>query len=365
MNIELLNTLFYDLREDDLSFAYTGSFSDSLTVKIIDLARYNIDSQGMNTGLKNKVSFIMGECYQNIVRHSVDTSTIKQFDEKSNYFFLRTIGSSFFITSANPVENDSINEIKSKLDRVNNLSPDELKELQAQILMKGELNEKGGAGIGIILMARKTGEKLLYKFEKINDKTSLFYLFVRLHVADTKAVWENDELLKRMILLHDNLAIHGVLIMHKGDFSKNTFLPVIKMIEGNLEKNFEKNFFSSNLYHLSVEILQNISRHGYKKDGVTEGVFTLGKVNDKYIIGAANLIEKSEASTLASQMNELSKLSVEQLNQLYKKRLQMVIDEVNLSIGLGLIDIYKYSQKVEFSITPHNESALFSLIVTI
>jgi len=231
--------------------------------------------------------------------------------------------------------------------------------------MKGELNEKGGAGIGIILMARKTGEKLLYKFEKINEKTSLFYLFVRLQVAETKVEWKNDDLLKRMISLHDNLAKQGVLIMHKGDFSKDTFLPVIKMIEGNLEKNFEQNFFSSNLYHLSVEILQNISRHGYKKDGITEGVFTLGKVNNQYVIGASNLIEKSEAATLTAQMNELSKLSVEQLNALYKDRLRKVIDEVNLSIGLGLIDIYKYSKNVEFSIIPQNDSALFSLIVMI
>ncbi len=365
MNINLLNELFFGLREDDLSFAYTGSFSDALTVKIIDLARYNIDSQGMKTGLKNKVSFIMGECYQNIVRHSVDVSTIKQFDEKSNYFFLRSIGSNFLITSANPVENDSINDIKSKLDRANSLTPDELKDLQTQILMKGELNEKGGAGIGIILMARKTGEKLLYKFEKINEKISLFYLFVKLQVAENKLEWENDELLKKMVLLHDNLAIQGVLIMHKGDFSKDTFLPVIKMIEGNFEKNFDKKFFSSNLYHLSVEILQNISRHGYKKDGVTEGVFTLGKIGNHYIIGAANLIDKSEATKLAAQMNELSKLSNEQLNKLYKDRLRKVIDEVNLSIGLGLIDIYKYSQNVEFSITPQNDSALFSLIVKI
>lgn len=366
MNTALLTKLFKHLQHDDLSFAYTGSFSDEITVKMIDLARYSIESQGKDLGLKNKVSFLMGECYQNIVRHGINVNESLKLHEKSNIFFLRSIEGNYFITSANQVENNSIPDIQSKLDRVNSLSSDELKDLQKQILTKGVISEKGGAGIGIILMARKTEQKLAYSFERVNNEISIFYLHVKLQLEEiTKGSTSSSVTIEKMIELHNSLVNEGILIMHKGDFSMETFLPVIKMIEGNLEARFEQNFVSTKLYHISVEILQNISIHGYKLNNVNSGIFTLGLYNEQYIIGAANYIENSKVERLKQRLEELKKLSKQELNLLYRERLMMVLDENNLGVGLGLIDIFRDSQTIDYSIQPMGETSLFSIVIKI
>ncbi len=362
MQIELLKRLFSELEGDDLSFAYTGSFSDALTIKMIDLARYNIESKGIGSGLQNKVSFLMGECYQNIVRHGLVKSDLNKLHERTNLLFLRNISGNHFITSANRVSNSTVNELKQKFDRVNSLSPEELKEIQKNILMKSEINSKGGAGIGIIQMARKTGQKIEYSFEPLNSKYSLFYLHLRLEDNDRPAK-PCPIALEKMINLHTTLANEGVLILHKGDFSQETIMPVIKMIEGNLGDEFDRNFSSTRLYHITVEILQNISLHGLKANRRTEGIFTLGKKDNLYILGTSNFIDTSEIVPLTKRLNELGSLQKSDVTKIYRERIRKVIEESNFKIGLGLIDMHRFCHKVEYSITPLNDKSLFTIVV--
>jgi len=62
------------------------------------------------------------------------------------------------------------------LERVNNLSKEELNQLYKQKIKEGRLSEKGGAGLGFIDIARKTGQKLVYSFLKIDEEKSFFVL---------------------------------------------------------------------------------------------------------------------------------------------------------------------------------------------
>ena len=47
-------------------------------------------------------------------------------------------------------------------------------------LSTAEISEKGGAGLGLIVMAKTTKQKIKYDFEKINDKFSYFAMQLNL-----------------------------------------------------------------------------------------------------------------------------------------------------------------------------------------
>ena len=51
-----------------------------------------------------------------------------------------------------------------------------LKQYYMEHLENNQLSEKGGAGLGFITIAMKSGNKLTYEFNKINDETALFML---------------------------------------------------------------------------------------------------------------------------------------------------------------------------------------------
>jgi hypothetical protein len=47
------------------------------------------------------------------------------------------------------------------------------------VLNNGEMSLKGGGGLGMIDIARKTGEKLEYNFLEIDNKVSFFTLNIK------------------------------------------------------------------------------------------------------------------------------------------------------------------------------------------
>ena len=83
---------------------------------------------------------------------------------------------SYHILTGNYIKNDKIELVSSRIDKVNSLNKDELKEYYKQARLNSVISEVGGAGLGFIDMARKSGNKINYKFYSSNEDTSLFIL---------------------------------------------------------------------------------------------------------------------------------------------------------------------------------------------
>jgi len=84
---------------------------------------------------------------------------------------------SYIITSGNPIKDVHIDSLKTKLDQINSLDKDGLKSLYKEIIKSGSgLTDKGGAGLGFVDMARKSGQKLEYEFESLGEGRSFFSL---------------------------------------------------------------------------------------------------------------------------------------------------------------------------------------------
>ena len=56
------------------------------------------------------------------------------------------------------------------------MNPNEIREVYRQMLSNSEFSDKGGAGLGLIEMAKKTGNKLDYDFISLDKNYSYFIL---------------------------------------------------------------------------------------------------------------------------------------------------------------------------------------------
>jgi hypothetical protein len=56
------------------------------------------------------------------------------------------------------------------------LDKDDLNALYKKQIREGSLSEKGGAGLGLIDIARKTGRQLDYQFLPLEDSDNYFFL---------------------------------------------------------------------------------------------------------------------------------------------------------------------------------------------
>jgi len=357
---------FYrDLQGDNLSFIYKGQFRDSITDKLIELSEFNINNTEEVRKLRNKVSFIMVESFQNIVRHGTEHIDTEHIGNHPSTFMLRNQGNAFYITSVNVIENKEVDSLKEKLDKVNTLSSEDLRELFKQVVVSGTFSEKGGAGLGLIEMVRKSSQPIDYDFKEVTPDISYCFMRMKLKRKDDTttefAPFSEDQ------EIHSRFIDEDVLMLYKGNFSQESVIPVLQMLEENVKVMIDEVAMQKKTFNILVEVLQNISKHGDLSDtGKKMGMFIIGESGDGFVVSAGNLIKNDEVASLREQLSNLAGQYAGGLSQLYKKYLREGHGS-EAGAGLGLIDIYRDSEsRVEFDFSPVNETqSFYSIAITV
>lgn len=168
--------LHEQMREHSIILIYEGEFTQEITKSVLAMAERNMDSMGEESNIKRKVFNVMVECLQNIVKHSDDQDSVKR-ETNTAIFLLGKQEEAYIIASGNPISNEAVDTVRTRLEEINNLDKEGLKQLYKDIIKNGAgLTDKGGAGLGFVDMARKSGHPLEYSFEKLDSSNSFFCL---------------------------------------------------------------------------------------------------------------------------------------------------------------------------------------------
>lgn len=217
-------SFFKKLSNDNFCLVYSGNIIDEVTDKIIDLSEYNFEYHDDNKSSKRKISFLLAECFQNVIRHSEIPETGFHENRNFGFFLTRNMQGVNFITSGNLVKKDNIEILKTQLNQVNSLDQDGLKELYFNVITNRSFSNKGGAGLGLIEMARKSGEKIEYIFDEFDSEYSVFYSQVMLK-APKQILKHTGYHIVEAIEFHKLMRSENILMIQKGDFSNSSIFP--------------------------------------------------------------------------------------------------------------------------------------------
>ena len=160
-----------------LVLIYEGEFTQEITKSVLSMAERNLESTGEEEGIKRKVFNEMVECLQNICKHT-EAQIKEQNERESAIFLIGKENGNYNIISGNSIQKKNIPGLTDKLNLINSLDKDGLKSLYKEIISNTELSDKGGAGLGFVDMARKSGQKLGFSFHDIDSENSFFVLKV-------------------------------------------------------------------------------------------------------------------------------------------------------------------------------------------
>lgn len=325
-----------------MSLVYAGSFKDDVTTKAIKLSEHNIEKSEDLASLKRKSSFLMAECFQNVVRHNEPEKISNFHPAKQGFFMTRSWKHMYYIASSNIVSKDIVPEFKKKLQNLNELNKEELKDIYMTTLKSKGLSEKGGAGLGLIEMARKSGHPLTFDFKDISDEHALFYLLIQMK---SKESGDNSEVIriKDVEEVHQIMIDNDILLIYKGDFSEESIAPIINMLETNLQSHEKEQLENKKVFVSLVEMIQNMSKHALEENGVRKGILAISKVNDRYQIGAGNFIQLGAEESISKHLELINGASFEELRTMYKEGLlnSTLKDE---DVQIGLMDVAKTSK---------------------
>jgi hypothetical protein len=126
-----------------------------------------------------KVFNILVECLQNLDKHLEEGMLKNGFSLKTGCVCVLKDGKGISLITANLIEEDHIPSLKIKLEGLQNRSKEEIRKIYKEQLAMGRISEKGGAGLGFIDMARKSGQPFFFSFDPFFDNHSVFFLKFR------------------------------------------------------------------------------------------------------------------------------------------------------------------------------------------
>lgn len=179
---------FYNkMQRHNIMLSFKGEISSELLTSILHITESKLDRMQEEPKIKKKVFNVLVECLQNLYHHidEMETPVPDPVSEngastKSAILMIGKEDNNYYILTGNHILNEKISSLRDRLDKINSLSKEELKALYQEILNNEEFSNKGGGGLGMIDIVRKSGQKLSYNFQPVNDKHSFFSLHIKI-----------------------------------------------------------------------------------------------------------------------------------------------------------------------------------------
>jgi hypothetical protein len=170
------------LNGGDVILAFKGSITTDLINNVLEEVETKLENVDEESKIRKKVYNVLVESLQNLYHHVEelpDALKMKdKFESKFGILVIAKVQDTYKITTGNFVTSEKIKFLKDRIDKINSLSKDELKDMYKFILNHQKLSAKGGGGLGLVDIARKTGNKLEYTFQHYAEDYYFFNLDV-------------------------------------------------------------------------------------------------------------------------------------------------------------------------------------------
>jgi hypothetical protein len=180
-----VNEYYSKLKGGDVLMAFKGNISSELISNVLEVVEARMDEYNESSKIRKKVYNVLVESLQNLYHHieTLPAAMQEEFDSKFGILVVSRIDKRYRISTGNFISPEKVDVLRNKIDKVNSMGKEELKDMYKFILNHQRLSEKGGGGLGLVDIARKTGNDMEYTFEKYNDDYVFFNLDVYIDIA--------------------------------------------------------------------------------------------------------------------------------------------------------------------------------------
>ena len=161
--------------EEKILLSYKGIYHFETIEKLINQAKEAINEIDSKNIVKKKIINILIECLENIHKYAIIDN--ENADVLPQIHLLKN-EDSFKIITKNLIAIKQAEILTKHINIVNSLDKDGLKKLYEEIINNGSISDKGGAGLGFVDMAIKSGNQINYKFTNNNTETTFFELTI-------------------------------------------------------------------------------------------------------------------------------------------------------------------------------------------
>jgi hypothetical protein len=178
----MLKTLYEykkHLNEKGVFFSFCGPISQELLVELAEMLNRHMELEAAGRAVATRVFALVVETAQNIMHYSDERRPFNEqaaFEEQMRLGIL-AVGydaGKYFVVSGNMINNTRVDEMRNRLDRLNEMDSEALKHLYKSKRKEKPADNSKGAGLGWIEMARIATRPIEYEFRILSDSHSFF-----------------------------------------------------------------------------------------------------------------------------------------------------------------------------------------------
>jgi hypothetical protein len=160
---------------------YCGDIQYETIGELIHELKNQVHKNGIQIGTYKRILLVMIEALENIMKHS-------EFPSDASgktlllipFFYIQKNAGKYIVQSANPIRKRSKAALTERIDFLNTLNQQSLKDHYKETITNGSFNEQGGAGLGLIEMAKISGNRMIYEFLPVNEDFVQFNLKIEI-----------------------------------------------------------------------------------------------------------------------------------------------------------------------------------------
>jgi hypothetical protein len=157
-------------------FAHFGNFNQNKVDQIIKITESSLTDAGdRRQGIKRLLNVLI-ENLQNISLHSAVDKSARMFA----YCTIVREENAYRLLSGNLVLSDDIEIIESRMNDLISLDKTALRKLYIETLCNEDFNYKGGAGLGLLTIAKRAADGIRYKVQRIGEDFGYFQMDFRI-----------------------------------------------------------------------------------------------------------------------------------------------------------------------------------------
>lgn len=338
------------MTDERLIFLYRGNITEENSIPLLQLLEKEMENAAFSYKGRKRLFMFVLESLQNVTRHS-DKSGMQDM----SLLVYSSNNDGHTVTTANVMRSCDVAELRDRLQMINNLRSDEIRDVYRQMLTNPGLTEKGGAGLGIIEMAKKTGTQLDYDFLKIDDKNAWYVLSKTVNKegigednAKTHKLFRGDDVSR----LGKFMAENNIYLMWSGQFTPDAGREMLSFTETKLTENDTELNIRKKVFSILVEIIENVAEHTAGKEaGQKYGMplLVLRLEDNIYKVSTGNLIANEKIDSLRNKLEKINSLDKNGIKELFTRSLNQQTKGSAGTGNLGLIDMARKSgEKLEF-----------------
>ncbi len=175
--------LYKKLDDENIIMSFKGVVTGELLTSMLHIMELKLRFLDEPPRIKKKVFNVLVECLQNLYHHTeANLESMEYIETVANSALVVIIReeNTFMIRTGNFIEKDKIAKLEQRLKEINSLDEEGLRLMYRENLKNSQISAKGTAGLGMIDIARKSGNKLDYQFLDVNEHSCFFSLNVKI-----------------------------------------------------------------------------------------------------------------------------------------------------------------------------------------